>query len=434
MKFIQILATLATFVAAVASSPVIAQEGESVESQTAKQSALEMRAEQVVTLINGELAPESVFTDAFLTAVPPSQLATIFQQLTSQFGAALSVENLDPAEGIRASLDIQLERAMARGGIAIDAADDDRISELVFQTFDHVDDSPEKIESDLSSLNGKVSAWFGPLDGGAPAIALNEADQMPLGSTFKLYVLASLAREIAQGTRAWDDQVSLNTHSFPSGMMQDWPTGAPVTLHTLASLMISISDNTATDQLIAVLGRDTVLQTVIDSGHSAPTLNTPFLTTRELFLLKGGPTDRLNAYSAANIDTRAQILSSIEDVKVSGDQIQTSFANGPSALDVEWFANASDLANLFRFMRETGDPAAFDIMAINPSMPAATRTRWAYAGYKGGSEPGVLNLTWFLTDQEGRDHAVVLSWSNGEAHLDQTALELIAQRILTHSQ
>ena len=173
------------------------------------------------------------------------------------------------------------------------------------------------------------------------------------------------------------------------------------------------------------------MQTVIDSGHSDPELNDPFLTTREVFLLKGGSASRLSAYQQLGARGRAQILAAIEDEDVPASQIQAAFSEGPRALDVEWFANAPDLANLLRFMRATADPLAFDIMAINPSMAPATRATWSYAGYKGGSEPGVLNLTWLLTDAARRDHALVLSWKNPEANLNQTALEMIAQRILS---
>ena len=82
-------------------------------------------------------------------------------------------------------------------------------------------------------------------------------------------------------------------------------------------------------------------------------------------------------------------------------------------------------------MRKTSDPEAFEIMAINESLSPSARENWSYVGYKGGSEPGVLNLTWLLTDKAGRDHALVLSWNNPDATLDQTALELIAQRIFS---
>ncbi|MFU7528687.1 serine hydrolase [Qipengyuania sp. ASV99] len=433
VRHVSLVARMLAAPALLLASPAAAQDSEAVTALTHEQTAIEARADQVVAVVNGELAPEEVFTDGFLAAVPPAQLAEISRQLTGQFGAALTVESLDPAAGTRAGLAIRMERAIARGGIAIDPDDDNRISELLFQTFDPIDDTPAKIETDLAALPGEVSYFFGPLGGSDPVLARAVDAQMALGSTFKLYVLAALASEIADGKRSWNDVVTLNTRSFPSGMMQDWPENAPVTLHTLASLMISISDNTATDQLIRLLGRDAVLQVMIDSGHSQPALNNPFLTTRELFLLKGGADGLAPAYSAGDTATRLGILGELERNPASLAQINAVFANGPVNIDVEWFASAADLMGLFAFMQENADARAFEVMAINPSMPGNIRENWAYAGFKGGSEPGVLNLTWLLKDHEGRDHALVLSWNNPQASLDQTALELIGQRILSLS-
>ncbi|TGD44549.1 hypothetical protein EEB11_02875 [Pseudotabrizicola sediminis] len=62
------------------------------------------------------------------------------------------------------------------------------------------------------------------------------------------------------GQRDWADVVRLDSHntSLPSGLMQDWPVGSSVTLHTATLLMIAESDNTATDLLIDLLGRDRI--------------------------------------------------------------------------------------------------------------------------------------------------------------------------------
>jgi len=147
--------------------------------------------------------------------------------------------------------------------------------------------------------------------------------------------------------------------------------------------------------------------------------------------LKGGPADRLAAFQAGSAAQQAAILEAIDERPVPMSQIQAAFSGGPIALDVEWFASAEDMASLFRFMRETADPRAFEIMSINTSMSASTREKWDYAGYKGGSEPGVLNLTWLLRGDDNRDRVLFLSWQNEEANLDQSALELIAQRILS---
>ena len=263
-----------------------------------------------------------------------------------------------------------------------------------------------------------------------PVIARNEAALMPLGSTFKLYVLATLARDVAQGRRAWDDVVPLEQRSYPSGILQDWPQGSPVTLHTLATLMISISDNTATDALIAVLGRDNVYATMSDSGHDDPRANDPFLTTRELFMLKGGPQPLRTAYQSGDRDERARILAGLSSVTVDDEAIERAFAGAPVAPEIEWFASARDIADLFVFMRATADLQAFEIMSINPGLPDAIDDRWAYAGYKGGSEPGVLHLAWLLTDEAGRGHVLALGWSDPDAPLDESRLDAIARRIL----
>ena len=126
-----------------------------------------------------------------------------------------------------------------------------------------------------------------------------------------------------------------------------------------------------------------------------------------------------------------QILDGIEDLEVPAGRIQAAFSGAPIALDVEWFASANDLARLMTYIRERADPVALEIMAINPSMPASLRSKWLYVGYKGGSEPGVLNLSWLLTDAAGRDYALVLNQRDDDLRFDPSALELIAQRLLS---
>jgi hypothetical protein len=167
-----------------------------------------------------------------------------------------------------------------------------------------------------------------------------------------------------------------------------------------------------------------------DSGHADPAANDPFLSTRELFVLKGGDAAQLAAYQAGDAAARGRIMAGLDALPVTLEQVNAAFAKGPTAIDVEWFASPADLAQLFAHMRKTADPEAFAIMAINPAAAPAIRERWDYIGYKGGSEPGVLNLTWLLIDKAGRDWVLALGWNNPEASLDNGKLQAIAQRIL----
>jgi beta-lactamase class A len=428
----QILASLALGVLALPAAGLAAQTAPTAAA--AQQTQLEIRADQVVALLNGKAEPADLFTQGFRDAVADAQIKALSANFTAQFGAAVEVSLLAPRDGTRAALEIRFERGLAKGGIAIDPANDNRINELRFTSIDALavaGDTPQAISADLAALPGMVNAWFGPLDGGAPVISVNADKPLALGSTFKLYVLAALAEDVRAGKRTWSDVVPLTEKSYPSGQMQNWPKGSPVTLHTLASLMISISDNTATDQLIAVLGKERILKLMQDSGHSDPGANDPFLTTKQLFILKASDAKTIADWRSGDPSKQAVI----EVVQVAQedpplDQITAAFAGGPKAIDIEWFASPADLVKLFSHMRKTADSKVFDILEIIPSDTAAYRKNWSYIGFKGGSEPGVLNFTWLLRDKAGAWHVLTLGWNNAAAVVDRVKMEGIAQRIL----
>jgi beta-lactamase class A len=425
------LAALALPFAPALTAPLAAQEP--VPAVADAPTALEERSLQVVMLLNGEAIPEDVFSREFQAAVPAAQIKALSANFVAQFGAAVAVDLLAPRDGTRAVVHIRFERGLAKGSIAIEPAQENRVSELLFTSVDSLavaGDTPEKIAADLAALPGTVNAWFAPLDASPPVIARNADKPLALGSTFKLYVLAALAEDVKAGLRKWTDVVSLTEKSYPSGRLQDWPQGAPLTLDTLASLMISISDNTATDQLIKVLGRERILKLMKDSGHSNPGANDPFLTTRELFVLKTMDPVFLDRWRTRTPDaiTAAEVLMAVSHPSL--DEVNAAFAAGPKAIDIEWFASPADLAKLFAHMRKTAAPEVFAIMAINPSATPAIKAGWSYIGFKGGSEPGVMNLTWLLTDKAGRDWMLTLGWNNPAAALDEGKLEGIAQRIL----
>ena len=368
----------------------------------AERTPLETRADEVVALINGKADPEQIFSAGFLKAASPAQLAAISAMFIAQLGNAMAVETLNPRGGTRAALVIRFERGTAKGSLAIDPAQENRITGLLFTQLDPVAQegvTPAKIAADLAALPGTVTAWFAPLDGAAPMVSINPDTPLALGSTFKLYVLAALAEDVKAGRRKWADVVPLTAKSYPSGQLQIWPKGSPVTLHTLASMMIAISDNTATDQLIAALGKARILELMKASGHADPS-------------------------------RRAAILESRVSEDPTLEQVTSAFAGGPAALDIEWYASPADLAKLIGRMRRTADPKAFEIMAINPAASAAILANWRYVGFKGGSEPGVINTTWLLTDKGGRDWVLTAGWNNEGAAVDDVKFVGLAQRIL----
>ena len=391
-----------------------------------EETMIETRAADVLAVLQAAKPAEEVFSQAFLSQVSAEQLAQVNAQLSEQFGAPLAIESVEPLGPGRATIAIRFERAIGSGPMVLNEAG--LVEGLLFNEFQPIDDSATKILSDLEALPGTVSALYAPLGDSDPLLALNADVPLAIGSTFKLYILSALSRAIEAGKHRWDEVVTLDTRSLPSGRMQDWPQGAPVTVHTLATMMISISDNTATDALIDLLGREAV-EAELRASHSEPDRTLPFLTTLELFALKGDPAMGARYVAADEAGRRAILADFADDIGGDPAKIVAPTFIEPTAIDtLEWFASADDLRALLA--RLTEQETALEIMAVNTSLPEPEQARWAYAGYKGGSEPGVLDLTWLLRSESGEWRILTLTQNDPDAPLDNDALELMALRVL----
>ena len=98
----------------------------------------------------------------------------------------------------------------------------------------------------------------------------------------KLPILVTLYAEAAAGRIDLADRVAYRSAvRVPgSGVLQDLDDGLALTVRDLATLMITVSDNTAADVLLARLGKDRVERQM--SAHGAASVKVPF-SIRELF-------------------------------------------------------------------------------------------------------------------------------------------------------
>lgn len=391
------------------------------------------RAQDVAAVIRGEALYADVFAPVFINAVPQGQFEGLTGHLRDQLGPFEGLAGIEPGAGAGAgTIALRFRDAIASGPIQLEGAAPWRVAGLRLNSIRPVAAEGQSALDLVRSLPGTTAVYLARLDGGHTLVDHNGARQLAIGSTFKLYVLSALVQAIARGERRWDEVVPLTTRSFPSGQMQDWPQGTPVTLQTLATMMIAISDNTATDQLMEVLGREAVEAEVAASEHRQPGAILPMMTTRELFLLKLGAEDQLERYGAGDAATRRAILASLAGQQLDMDQMQAVFADGPHHIDVEWFASARDIAGIYR--RLADDPVASAILSINPGMDREQFGAWTFAGYKGGSEPGVLNFSWLLRDAAGRPWVLVMSWNNADENVTEARLIALAQQVLAEQQ
>jgi hypothetical protein len=253
-----------------------------------------------------------------------------------------------------------------------------------------------------------VRAFVGAADGSAdPLLARGAEEAAPLGSAFKLYVLFALAQEIDAGRVSWGDELVVDdtVRSLPSGELQDEPNGTVVTVREAALGMISISDNTATDMLIHLLGRDRIEQAVADAGHHDPSLLSPFLTTRELFQIGWGDPalrERWDADPSARralVDEIAERAIDDAEIVVGGDPIWPD--------ELGWFASPSDLVRVHQALHMLDDDSIDEILTANPGVRAPG---WDSVAFKGGSSLGVLTGSWLL-EKDGDTYAAVIQTS-----------------------
>lgn len=389
---------------------------------------LNARAADIVSTMAGTSEYDAVFADVFVSAVPETQFDAITEQLEGEYGALVGLESIEPVSESAANIAIRFESGIASGVFQLASDPPYRVAGFILNSTAPVNDNAGNLLADIQALPGETSILVTPLDGGEPLLSHNADRHMAIGSTFKLYILSTLARQIAAGERNWSDVVPLDNDGQPSGTTSTWPEGAPVTLHTLATQMISVSDNTATDQLLSVVGRGAVEAEVATSGHSDPALLVPFMSTREMFALK--ITGDVEAYRAADAAGRLAALEATADTEIDMFDFMMAFTGGPNAIDIEWLASGEDIASLMHRLRELEDPTAREIMAVNTAVTDNLRGDWQYIGYKGGSEPGVLNLSWLLQDQAGEWHVVTLSWNNTDAEVDLEAFRALAMRAI----
>jgi len=378
---------------------------------------------------------EDMFAKEFLAAVSADQILAAIKQLTGSAGSFVdatidkSNSEFSCSGSIRMSNKIRIPVELA-----VEATPPHRISGLFLRPPVPDVATLEDALAELRALPGRTAFVAINLSKGDTVAAVNASQPMPLGSSFKLFVLGELLRSVHTGKRKWSDVVELDStrKSYPSGELHTWPHGSPLTLHSLAMSMISISDNTATDELIHALGRKNIEQVQKQLGHTQPQLNVPFLTTRELFQLKftdGG--ERARRYYSMKPAQRRIML---EEELTSLQYDDVTFVDNVVLPDsVEWFASMQDMAACMNWFRLQGADAvgktALDIMAKNPGV-SIDAGAWPYVGFKGGSETGVVCMVFLLRHSSGDWYAVSGAWVNSAAEVDSVAFAGVMQRAI----
>lgn len=343
-------------------------------------------------------------TEEFAQAVPGAQLDGLLETLIAQTGPVEEIE-LEAGKGVLRSATYEVPVR-----VVLDAQG--RLAGLRFG-------APEPLVADLRAAVagieqlGEEVSWL-VMRGDDVLASGAAAHPLAVGSAFKLGILSVLAREVRSGKTDWDRVLRLEEshRSLPSGRLQDFPADAPLTLHTAALLMIAESDNTATDLLLDLLGREIVAEEL----QIAPD---QMLSTREFFALKADPAAAM-AWLNADPAGRPGIAeaAAVQPPDLAG-------ASGPAVPGVEWYLPLERLCTLLLPM------ADLPMLQVNPGPAYGLGP----AAYKGGSEPGVLNFTVVLPDAQDRPLCAAMT-VNDPGTIDELAamgaFRALLDRALAH--
>ncbi|HTZ25338.1 MAG TPA: serine hydrolase [Streptosporangiaceae bacterium] len=375
------------------------------------------------------------FDQVFLTKIPAAQLTATLARVaalrpdavlssTSEF-VVLAVSLNGQPETVTLSVD-------AHGlinGLGLTASTP-RPALTVPATWAAVDKQVQQAAPQTRLLVARVTG------GGCQSVnAVDATTPAPLGSAFKLYVLDALARAIAAGTVSWDQRLTLTSQleSLPSGNLATEPAGTQVTVLQAAEDMISSSDNTAADLLLTLVGRTAVEAAAAASGMADPALDTPFLTTRELFVLKlddwPALASRYLGLSAAG--RQAMLTGTVDRIPLSALPVTapTGWTQPRDIGTLEWFASPADIcrvyASLASLSRQPGLTPVAGILEINNGSLALNPRQWSTTWFKGGSEPGVVTLNYLATTRTGQSYVVSVLAANPSAPIPQTSTVLL---------
>ncbi len=358
---------------------------------------------RVDALLRGGHADAAAFSASFLAQVPVAQIDTIVVQLTAGLGRYVGI---DGASGTYAA-----RFAKGTDEIFVHLDGERKIDGLFFKTPKFATSSLDDALANLARVGANATLSYVVVEGRSERAALAPSMPLAVGSTFKLAVLAALRDEIAAGRRHWNDVEPLQSawKSLPSGVLQTWPDGTPITLATYATEMISISDNAAADALIALVGPKALAPY---AGR-----NVPFLTTRESFILAGTTgAAQARAYRAASTpEARSAVLTAVDRFPEPTLATFTGMSAVPM-LDVEWHYSVRELCALMARV------AVLPLMSINAG-PAGTAD-FARVAYKGGSDRGVINLTTQVLTKRGSRVCFSATLNNATTAFDDAAFEL----------
>jgi len=323
---------------------------------------------------------------AMSQAISVSEFNQIVKSVIDQLGELKTVNSKPP------SFELEFERGKAIVQIGLDS--EDRIAGFrILNVSEGSKKLPEILES-IKALPGDTSFYIAK--DGNPLYTHRENDQLQCASSYKVALLKALEQKIAKTDLTWETVVKIEeSHlSYPTGIMHQWPIDSPLTLHTAATLMMSLSDNTAADLIHSIVDKEDLNKLLPD--------NREFLTSRQYFYLSNPFNDKARQQYLSKNDKWQSLAN--ERVSTNHDP-KIEFYD-----DVGWYASTKQLSNI---MDSIDDPSFLQVIQPPFSLEGIEQ-----AAFKGGESPSVLSSV-FQFKLQGVQYVVSFNWNNKAEPVDR---------------
>jgi beta-lactamase class A len=221
-------------------------------------------------------------------------------------------------------------------------------------------------------------------------VGVRGSERFPMGSVYKFPIVLTALRSVDAGTLNLDQQVTIAPKDFSPGWspLRDGAKGKPVTVtvRELLRYTVSISDNTACDNTLRLLGGPAVVsKRMAELGVGGIRIDRPEKTIAAHLGEPGG---------------RTRYVKDVRDTATPDDM---------AALLVTFWKRRDGLSQqnhdlLMRWMVET--PTG--VRRIKAVMPAGS-----VVAHKTGTMPGTVNDAAIVTSPDGKDHVVLVVFAKG---------------------
>lgn len=131
----------------------------------------------------------------------------------------------------------------------------------------------DRLKAEILSYDGLMGIYINDFMG--TRIEINSDEEFETASTIKSFILGCLYDEVEKGRKNLSDMLTYTSENFidGSGILRNLDLGVTMSVKNIATLMIIVSDNIATNMMIDYLGIDTINEFMKAQGFSHTVLH-----------------------------------------------------------------------------------------------------------------------------------------------------------------